>query len=159
MILPYFGEIDLNNLEEYYEVIMSLESQKDFPLELWFDSEKLSSDDIEPTINILNTLAEEIKNSNKYLFQNGRKTIDKYLNHQLSELLKPEKVNFGILSSDNNQKALQKLEDKIHLKSISIWPENDAIIFDYTIGYLITDYVICIATNYDLNNWSIDIQS
>lgn len=159
MILPYFGEIDLNNLEEYYEVVMNFEHQKDFPLELWFDSEKISSNKIEPIICILNSLPSLTKKSNNFLVNEGRNVLDKYLNHQLSELSKSEKSNFGIFTDDDIQVSLQKIEEKIHIKSISIWPESEALLFDYTIGFQITDYVICIARDFKSNNWSIDIQS
>ena len=163
MELPFFGEIDLNSLEELYEVDFKLEGQnKNCTLEIWFDDEEISKEKMLPVLNLLQSIPDFVKSAKEFLFEKekGRNILLKYLNHQTEVLSQVEKERFGILDSDHLEVEIHKLENQMYLKSISIWPENNEILrLDYTIGHQVTDYIICLDFNTEKVIVSIAIES
>ena len=162
MVLPFFGEVVLDELEEYYETSYTLSNDSTCNLELWFDEEKISEEAIQPILSLLQKLPEHVEQANVCLFkmEEGRQCLQKYLSHHFDVLEESEKTSFGISNDDTKEEAVQKLEQKVYLKSISFWSGGPEVMkYDFTIGHLITDYIVCIGFNSDGKMESVEIES
>ncbi len=150
----HFGEIDINNLEEYYDISIELNSQ-DIEIDLNFSESKINLD----VASIINNF---IANIHNYDLQN-KITIEKEYNNEEASPVKDyikyhvEELDKNVLSKfiDFDNKAVEpetQLLKKLKLIRVGLYPdgtdesENFAV-FDYTIDSEITDELIVVNTN------------
>ena len=150
--LKYFGKIDLNNTEEYFDVIADINGNK-VSMDLNIVDEKISKKTIEPTIRFLENLNEIEKNAHKQVlsdFKNG-KIVNDYIEHHIEEFNNEELQSIGIEPTESLEVKKMKFLNKIHLKRIGIYPEewDSLAIFDYTINDGLTQYLIVLKFDND----------
>lgn len=150
----HFGEIDINNLEEYYDISIELNSEK-IEIDLNFSENSINPD----IANVINNFIDNIHN---YDLEN-KIAIEKEYNNEEPSPVKDyikyhvEELDKNILSKfiDFNNKTVEpemQLLKKLRLIRVGLYPdelgesENFAV-FDYTIDSEITDELIVVNTN------------
>ena len=90
-----------------------------------------------------NIAKKEIEND----FKNGTE-VKEYIEHHLEEI-DFEYLNLKIDKSDFVNSIENEMLKKIHLHKVSFYPEYDDehVVFDYTIGKDLTDYLIVVKFN------------
>ncbi|WP_433815939.1 DUF2004 domain-containing protein [Flavobacterium johnsoniae] len=153
----HFGEIDINNLEEYYDISIELNSEE-IKLDLNFSENTIDLD----AATIINNF---IANIHNYDLEN-KITIEKEYNNKEASSVKDyikyhiEELDKNVLSKfiDFDNKSVEpekQLLKKLKLIRVGLYPdvadesENFAV-FDYTIDSEITDELIVV--NSDKNN-------
>lgn len=143
--LKYFGEIDLNNTEQYLDVATTING-KEISIDLNIIEEKISRETIQPTVTFLENLSKIEKIAHDKVLQdyeNGDVVRD-YIEHHIEELNDEELKSLEVESTDSTEIKKEKFLNKIHIKRIGLYPEElDSIaIFDYTINDDLTQYLI-----------------
>lgn len=141
--LPLFGQLDLSNLDEYYDVAIDFNGTQ-VTLDLNFDEHSVEPAQLEAARTIINNLVEQDRKNWKYIeddFKNGE-TVRRYIQHHLegSEEELTGLVDFEDRSTDPAIQLLQKLR----LKRVGFYPEDEQnyVIFDYSIAPDLTDYLL-----------------
>jgi hypothetical protein len=150
--LKYFGKVDLNNTEEYIDVLTNINGNE-VSIDLNIIEEKITKKSILPTISFLENLPEIEKTAHKQVlsnFKNGSIVKD-YIEHHIGEFNDEELKSLGIESTDSSESKKEKFLNKIHLKRIGIYPEewDSLAIFDYTINDDLTQYLIVLKFDSD----------
>jgi hypothetical protein len=139
--LPYFGEINLNSLKDIEKTIVIAQSNINLNLNFYEDNIELHK--LENVNLIIKELDSYIHISNKKInedFLNKGLVYDYYEHHQKYDV---SKIKFF---------------EELKLTSIEFYPEEDEhyVKFEFTIGKKITDYIISVRFNKNLQFDSID---
>ncbi len=150
--LPYFGEIDLANLEQDYDAVAEVNGKK-ITLDLNFDEESIDESRLTPIAKFLNELPAMISKAEldvKADFEKG-KTTKEYIDYILEEFGE-EEIKEILKTANQDQSKEQQMYSKLHLHRIGIYPENDSYnrVFDFTIGKHLLDYLVVVVM--DNNN-------
>lgn len=154
IISKYFGEIDATNLEECYESEIKL-NNTDVEIDIWFEEEdKIDETTIKKADLFLdkiisyqqiaqNTLDEDIKNNN---------VVKEYLEFHLEELDASELSKFNVDTSDDIEKQMKQLYQKIKLVRVGLYPTyafgcEEFAVFDFTLSRDITDQLLVVKTS------------
>lgn len=143
--LKYFGEIDINNTEEYLDVATTINGNE-ISIDLNFIEDKISRETIQPTVTFLENLSKVERIAHNQVlhdFENGDIVRD-YIEHHIEEFNDEELKSLEIVSTDSTQRKKEKFLKKIHIKRIGLYPEelDSLAIFDYTINDDLTQYLI-----------------
>ena len=161
-MLPSFGRLDPNSLEEYYEAALTFNNRQ---IQLDLNFEKIK---IEPArLEMVNHFIENIRiydlNNKGYLnedYMANGDAVQPYLQHHLEELGKEELSELIDVSGKSSEHEKQLLK-KLQLIRVGIYPDNATIFaaFDYSIGKDITDQMLVIFTDENGNLDNIAIES
>ena len=149
--LPHFGNLTLENLEEYYDVSIEFDGDE---IEIDLNFEHKTIDTL--TMNKVKNIIENIKMYDKlnkahiehdYNDENGD-TVKFYLEHHLEEVEKEELSDLINFDDKTTEPELQLLKN-LKLVRIGLYPDNEDnfAIFDYSIGVEITDYLVVLNTD------------
>ena len=147
--LPIFGEIDLNNLEDYYEKEIVINGNK-IVANLSFDEKNVTAKNfktIEKALHEINKFENLAKTAIENDFKNGTE-VKEYIEQNLDEI-DFEQLNLKIDHSDFVNSVENEMYKKLHLVTVTFYPEYDEehIVFDYTIGKKLTDLLIAVKFN------------
>ncbi len=150
-VLPYFGQLKLDSLEEYYSAKTEFDGAI-IRLDLNFENKKIALANMKSVRKIIDDIPRLDKQNKIYIdndFNNeDGDTVRFYLEHHLEEVDKKELstlIDFG----DKNTGPEEQLLTKIHLVRVGLYPENDEnfAVFDYSIGENFTNYLVVISLN------------
>lgn len=151
--LPHFGKLDLIDPESCYDAEMEFNG-KEIQLDLNVEKKTIAIKKMYAVKNILDNLGAFDKQNKQYIKsdfedENGD-TVKFYLEHHL-EVAGEEELAAFIDLNDNSIEPIRQLFDKIHLKHVSFYPENEGgfAIFDYSLGEDFTNYLIVVITDKD----------
>lgn len=158
-LLPYFGEIDLNNQQnDFYETEIIIDNSN---IELSLDfANEVSLKKVQEAEQILQDIQKTRNKAFKILqenFNQGQDVKD-YLEHHLEEL---DSEDINILLEDKNQQEndLENLFKKLHIISISLFFEEKQILFDFSLDEDLTNYVISIYSDFEGTLQRLSIES
>lgn len=149
--LTHFGQIDLTNLEEYYDVNIDFDGQE-IQIDLNFENKTIYSKRLDTIKQFIEKIADFDKKNKKYIEQDYSNedcdTVKTYVEHHLEEIDKAELS--GLVDFDNKSISPEKqLMKALRLVRIGLYPdsEDQFAIFDYSIGRDLTDYLVVINTD------------
>ncbi|OQP58135.1 hypothetical protein A3860_07355 [Niastella vici] len=149
--LPHFGEIDLSNLDEYYDVEIEMNG-KEVDLDLNFEKKTVDPARLDIVKKFLEKLPEFDQKNKKYIVEDfegeDNDTVATYVEHHLEELDEDE---LGEIIDFKNEAVEPEKQfiDALHLTRVGFYPDGDDqfAIFDYSIGRELTDYLVVIFTD------------
>jgi hypothetical protein len=151
--LPYFGQLNINALEDYYECSTSLNG-RNIDLDLNFENSSVIKIKMEAVKSVLENLEKFDKQNkvyieNDYINEEGD-TVRSYLENHLEQFDEDE-LNLLIDRTDTLNSPEKQLLQKITLVRLGLYPDNDSYFttFDYSIGKDLTQYLIVITTDED----------
>ncbi len=145
--VTHFGALDINNLEEYYEVAIQLADQS-VSVDLNFDEDAVS----ESKLKVVNHFLEQVlqydtaaKLAIQKDYAGGGDAVKEYVEHHL-EVLSADDLDTVLASSEASLSNENKILNALHLKRIGFYPdeENQFAVFDYTIDKELTDYLVVV---------------
>ena len=151
MIIQPFGEIDHNNLENYYDGKIII-SGNEIEIDLNFESESIDEKQLKKIMKYIENIDVQIKNafeelSKDYDLGNESETAAFYLEHHKEELSKDELINiFG--TTDISKELFFKC---IKEKRIGLYPEDEEAysIIDIKLPDKYTNYIMAVTYNKD----------
>jgi Protein of unknown function (DUF2004) len=149
--LPYFGQIDTDQLEEYLDVDIDFKGNQ-VQIDLNFEGNKIETERLDAVKAFIDNLEKFDTQNKTYISQDFDDeecdTVKTYLEHHLEEIDKNE-LSELIDPSDKTKEPIKQLLEKLHLVRVGLYPDNEDefAIFDYSIGQEITQYLVVINTN------------
>lgn len=137
--LPYFGQLDINNLEEYYSSNLILNSYN-IRTDLNFENKKISTHGIGKIETFLKNISDFDKRNNVFIENNFKEETgetSEYINFYLEELDETELS--GIINLENQTVSKNRqLLNKLKLIRVGLYPDgkygtNYFATFDYSI--------------------------
>jgi len=149
--LPYFGELDSKNLEEYYDVDIDFNGQKT-QIDLNFENNSIDTKRLDIVKQFIENISEFDKKNKKYIEQdyadadNG--TVKTYVEHHLEEIGKDELSNLVDFDNKATNPEIQ-LMNSLRLVRVGLYPDNEDqfAVFDYSIRKELTQYLVVININ------------
>lgn len=149
--LPYFGNLPIDNLKEYYDVDIEFNGNE-IQIDLNFENKTIDSLAMEKVKKIIENI-EKLDKQNKtyilfdYLDEDGD-TVKLYLEHHLEDVDK-EELSELINFDDTTVEPELQLLTKLKLVRVGLYPDShdNFATFDYSIGQDITDYLVVIQTD------------
>ncbi len=149
--LPHFGDIDPDDLEDYYDVEIEFEG-KEVEISLKFERETIDISRLAIVRAVLEKIA-DFHNKNKANIEQDYKsddgdTVRAYVEHHLEDIPKNE-LN-GFIDFENKSLPPEfQLMKALHLVRIGFYPDqsDQFVVFDYSISSDLTDYLVVINTN------------
>jgi hypothetical protein len=147
-ILPHFGEIETDSLEEYYDVDIDFEGRT-IQLDLNFEEGTIDP----KRLDLVKTFIGQISaynTKNKTTIASdfaGGDTVKEYIDHHLAELAKEDLAT--LIDADSKVSPDQQLLSKLQLVRVGLYPgsEEQFATFDYSIGQEITNYLVVLFTD------------
>jgi hypothetical protein len=144
--VPYFGEFDIDNLDEVYDGVFTYKDNT-VVLDCWFliwinDSEKrftqISETQLNQLIETLNNLPALIaitESAYKSDFEKSGQTTESYVNDHLEDL-DTDVLETLLVNADKTLPKSRQLLSKLHLVRLGFYPFNPDkfLVFDYKIG-------------------------
>ncbi len=149
----YFGEIDLGNIEEYYEAELSLENQV-IDLDLnFYKKETVGIDQlikVDQFLNDLKKYEEEIRRFIDRDFEDGGISL-KYL-ESYTDAFEEDELETLIDEESEEKTAEQQLISKLYIRRIGVYPnDNHFAIFDFHVNHKVSDQILVIIVENDMN--------
>ena len=149
--LPYFGNLDSESLEEYYDVEIDFNNSV-IQIDLNFDNNSINIRRLEIVKQFIDNIRIHDLNNKKNIqrdFENkDADTVRLYIENHLEELASDDLDNLiGANSKSVDQPG--RLVSKLHLVRIGLYPDSvdQFAIFDYSIGKELTNYLVVINTD------------
>ncbi len=160
---PYFGSLDINDLEIYYDVNTDFNG-REILIDLNFENKTIDFKRLEMARQFIENLRIHDLNNKKMIRQdfedsNGEVVRD-YVSHHIEELALDDLedlVGSGTKSAD--QPGL--LVKQLHLERVGLFPDNESqfAVFDYSLGKELTNYFVVISTDENGNPYDISMES
>ncbi|MFZ4930397.1 DUF2004 domain-containing protein [Chryseobacterium sp. Mn2064] len=150
-ILPHFGTLSTDNLEEYYNINIECNG-KEIQIDLNFEDNNITTTQLDKVKSYLENLEKFDKLNKAYIVEDYHDedgdTVRFYLEHHLEEVEK-EELSTLINFEDKNTQPDQQLLTKLELVRVGIYPDSEDhfAISDYSIGKDVTDYLVVINTD------------
>jgi len=153
MELKPFGNIDVNNLEDYYSSEVKV-GDKNIEVDLNFENESIKEKDLINIPPFIENIEEHLTNAMKsisedYDLGDDSETVQDYLSHH-QEILDDEELQelFGT-KTISKELFLSKLETH----RIGFYPEDDEsfVIIDIQFPQEITDYILAVTLDSEFN--------
>ncbi|MFD2942144.1 DUF2004 domain-containing protein [Flavobacterium notoginsengisoli] len=151
-LLPHFGLIDPENLNEYYSTIIKLKG-KEISIDINFDKTAIDKS----LMDVIKSFLENIEN---YDQQNKQFINDDYTAKDgdtvrgfVTEHVEGYGDDFLVeLNIDLNGDKEKQFMDKLHLVRVGLYPDGKYnasyfAVFDYTVSKELTDQIIAVKTN------------
>ena len=147
--LAYFGKINFQPVEEYYDVVADVESHPT-RISLNFLNERLNHatiETIQSQLDRLPLLIEKAKDGIKTGLGKSE-SIDLYVSHHLAEIDDSELATL-FEGLDPQLTDQEKIVEKLFLQRIGFYPDEAKryIEMDFTIGNHLTQYVLMVVMN------------
>lgn len=149
--LPHFGQIDLANLEEYYDADMEFNGEA-IELDLNFGKKTIDAARMDLVKRMIENLTDFDSKNKKYIDEDfadeHSDTVMTYIDHHLEEIDRDDLA--GLIDFDNKSIDLEKqLINALRLVRVGFYPdsEDQFAIFDYSIGRNLTDHHVVIFTD------------
>lgn len=149
--LPHFGEIDLSNLDEYYDAEIDFNGEE-IGIDLNFENKTIDKKKMDVVKGFIDKIADFDKKNKKYIENDyadeDGDTVKTYIEHHLEEIDKTALA--GLLDFNNKSVTPEKqLLKALRLVRVGLYPdsEDQFAIFDYSIGKDLTDYLVVINTD------------
>jgi hypothetical protein len=149
--LPHFGDLATDNLEEYYDVNIELDGNE-IQIDLNFENKTTDTITMDKVKNFIENIEKCDKLNKTYILNDYNDedgdTVKSYLEHHLEEVEKLELSNLINFDDKATELELQLLK-KLKLVRVGLYPDNEDnfAIFDYSIGEEITNYLVVINTD------------
>lgn len=149
--LSIFGEIDLENLADYYEGELEYDN-RNISLDLNFESSSTDEELMEIIQKFIQNISKYDAKNRNYIeedfYNKDGETIKEYCDFHINEIGK-EKLKEVIVSDTSSKNFSEQIMKNLKLIRIGIYPENDDnfAVFDYTFNKDLTNYVIAISTD------------
>lgn len=152
-ILPHFGKLPTEKLEDYYYVNIEFNGSK-IQFDLNFETETISKENFDNIKYFIENIESFDKQNINYIrndFENDSEgTVNEYIAFHTEELGDEFLEENGIVGNrtDKDQQFLTKL----HLIRVGLYPteeqnKSNFAVFDYTIGEDMTNYLIVVKTD------------
>lgn len=162
-LTKFFGEIDFEKLEEWYETELELNGKTvEVSITVSTASKSLDKDDLQKVDDYIETLYSNEESVRLFIQEDFKKkgeTKD-YIDNQIEEQDKEDIADL-IRNADKKLSKKEKLLSVLVLLRIVFYPEkedNMFAVFDYTINEELTDDLLAVKL-YKNNNVRIDIES
>ncbi|MFK7001143.1 DUF2004 domain-containing protein [Flavobacterium oreochromis] len=149
--LPYFGNLPIDDLQEYYDVAIEINGST-ISLDLNFDEATIDVPTMEQLKSLIDDIGKYDKLNNKYILEDYNDeegdTVRFYIEHHLEEFSQ-EALSGLVNFHDKAVTPEDQLLKKLKLIRVGFYPHSDEnfVVFDYSIGPDITDYLIAINAN------------
>ena len=150
--LPHFGKLQVENLEEYYNVDIEL-GGKEIQIDLNFENKTINIEDFDTIKHFIENIENFDKQNQHYIKsdyddENGN-TVKEYVTFHIEELGEEflEQINL-----DNQTDKEQQFLTKLNLTRVGIYPDGKYdtsyfAVFDYTVNKELTDQLIVVKTD------------
>lgn len=150
--LPHFGKLQVENLEEYYNVDIEL-GGKEIQIDLNFENKTINIEDFDTIKHFIENIENFDKQNQHYIKsdyddENGN-TVKEYVTFHIEELGEEflEQINI-----DNQTDKEQQFLTKLNLTRVGIYPDGKYdtsyfAVFDYTVNKELTDQLIVVKTD------------
>jgi len=150
-ILPHFGQLDTDNLEEYYEASIVM-NDTEIQIDLNFESNTVDTALLDTAKRFIEQLPDFDFRNKKLIEQDfqdpSADTVKTYIEHHLDELGEDE---LDELIDDGNKKISPEIQllKQFRLVRMGLYPGNEDqfAIFDYSIGPDYTQYLVVLFTD------------
>ncbi|HVU58291.1 MAG TPA: DUF2004 domain-containing protein [Puia sp.] len=149
--LPYFGQLDLANLEDYYQVEIEFEGGT-IEIDLNFEETSIDAKRMDKAVKFIETISAFDKKNKKYIEKDFKDeegdTVREYISHHLQDINREELA--GLVDFDNKSVSPEEqLFKQLRLVRMGLYPESEDqfAIFDYSIGVDLTNYLVVINTD------------
>lgn len=147
-MLPHFGELNLKNLEDYYDVTIDLNG-REMEIDLNFENTEISANRMDIVKRFIENLSTYDKQNKVYIEKDyadeDNDTVRTYVEHHLEEIGKEGLV--GIIDFNNEKISPEiQLMQGLQLVRLGLYPdsEDQFATFDYSIGQELTQYLVVI---------------
>ena len=149
--LPYFGFLDPESLETYYEMEVPFNG-KQIQIDLNFEHGNIDIKRLETVKSFIENIRIYDLNNKGYINNDyndeDADTVREYIEHHLNEL---GKLELAALTEQGSKPVdyEKQLLKKLHLIRVGIYPDSEAqfAIFDYSLGTEFTNYLVVINTD------------
>jgi hypothetical protein len=161
--LPHFGHLDIDKLEEYYDVDTDFNGTS-IQIDLNFNQPTIAVERMEMVKRFIENIRIYDLGNKKYIENDyndeDADTVKTYLEYHLEELGEDELEDLVEPGSKPATYEKQLLK-KLHLVRVGIYPEGEDqfAIFDYSLGSDITDQLVVINTDENGNLVYITMES
>ena len=149
--LAHFGELDSENLENYYEVDIEFNAQE-IQIDISFENSRIDTKRLDIVKEYIADISKFDKKNKQYIDQDyadeGSDTVRTYVEHHLEEISKEELSD--LVDFDNEKTSPEnQLLNSLRLVRVCLYPdsEDQFAIFDYSIGRDLTQYLVVINTD------------
>lgn len=159
--LPHFEEIDLTQLNEYYNVEIEQKGHK-IGIDLNFEGKKIETQLFDQIKSIIENIeSEDLKNrayiTSDFNDENGD-TVKEYLEFHIEELA--EELSGIVNFEDKSNSPDEQLMEKLKLGRIGFYPDGkygseSFVVFDYIVDRELSDQIIVV--NIDKNGELINL--
>jgi len=149
--LPYFGIIDPNNLEDYYDVEIDLNG-REIQVDLNFESKTIDTTILDSVKRFIDNISEFDNKNKTHIDQDYRNedcdTVREYVGYCIEECSKDELSEFIDYTSKTASPKAQLMKS-LQLVRVGFYPdsEDSFAIFDYSINPEITNQLVVIFTH------------
>lgn len=157
--IKHFGEININYIEnDYYKNQLNING-REVQIDLNFNEYQIQKNAITLTNKFIDNISEIAKNCDAKIlaeYKNG-KVVKGYIENHIAQFTEEDFKQIGISINDSPKTKKNKFLNKIYLKRIGFYPEDpdSFVIFDYTIGRSLTQYLIVL--QFDENGNFVDL--
>jgi len=150
-ILPHFGQLDTDQLEEYYDASLNLNGVE-VQLDLNFDNKKIDPARLDIAKRFLEQITDFDFKNRKYIEQDfedsNEDTVRTYIDSHLEEMGEDE-LDSLVDRSNKKVSPEKQLMKQLHLVRMGLYPDSEEqfAIFDYSIGQELTQYLVVIFTD------------
>jgi hypothetical protein len=149
--LPYFGAVDPEELNEYYDVVTELGGQN-LTIDINFDEGCIAIKKLEQLSIRLESLAALLEQAWEAVRESFRQAQDarKYIDQHIDLLGAPE-MQQGLQKADATLSDEEKLFTLVRPVRIGIYPEDEESYFvlDFSLSRELTDYLIVVVLSVD----------
>ncbi|MFN8242844.1 MAG: DUF2004 domain-containing protein [Ferruginibacter sp.] len=149
--LPCFGQLDTENLEEYYDTVIRY-NNSEVSIDLNFCDTRVDPGRLEIAKKFIEQIGDFDLKNKQYIEQDYRDedadTVREYVAHHLEELGDDE-LDALIDPSNKKLNKEEQLVKRLSLVRMGLYPDSDDqfAIFDYSIGPDITQYLVVLFTD------------
>lgn len=149
--LPCFGQLDTENLEEYYDTVIRY-NNSEVSIDLNFCDTRVDPGRLEIAKKFIKQIGDFDLKNKQYIEQDYRDedadTVREYVAHHLEELGDDE-LDALIDPSNKKLNKEEQLVKRLSLVRMGLYPDSDDqfAIFDYSIGPDITQYLVVLFTD------------
>lgn len=151
IILPHFGELDTEALEEFYDAEMELNGET-IELDVNFEGDSIDPLELESVKRFLDNIPAFDKQNQTYIAADyadeEADTVKTYVDHHLEDIGQDD---LGDLIDFENAQVppADQLVKALKLVRVGIYPDSEEqfATFDYSIGQHLTNYMVVVFTD------------
>lgn len=163
----YFGNIDINNIEECYEFELKHKNTTIHPLllfeEAYFSTKMIQEKDVKFTDDLIDKHEFYIEKAFKAIKKSfkKRKVVREYIEHHFTEFDETELTQLSIDPEQSKKKIYKEIFNKLYFTGLIIDPtkKNKTLTLDFTFSRDLTQYIIAVRMNKNGKISEIDMES